>query len=78
MKIQDAIFLFVLLIMLFSSIKNPNRFVYAGTTCFVVSIPLFYFWIFFTAQRLVYYGLAFFLIAALILLYFLWKSRYNK
>lgn len=78
MKIQDIIFLVVLVALLVTSLKNPRRFVYAGLISIVLSIPLFYMWIFFTAQRLLYYGFAFLLIATVIFLYFLIMKGYNK
>ncbi len=78
MKIQDIIFLVIFVALVVTSLKNPRRFVYAGLTCIILSIPLFYLWIFFTAQRLLYYGLAFLLIAVVIFLYFLIMKGYNK
>lgn len=69
MKPQDILFI-VLLLFLFWK-RAPNWFVIAGLVCLVLSIPLFQFWVFFTAERLVWYAFAFFLAA--IVLYMLKK-----
>lgn len=66
MKIQDLIFLIVLILLLYK--RNPRYFAYAGLICFAISIPFFYQWVFFTAQKLIEYGFTFSLIAALSLL----------
>lgn len=60
MKIQDIAFIVVLALLLFT--KKPKYFIYSGLICFAVAIPLFYKWIFFTAERLTWYGSAFLLI----------------
>lgn len=73
MSLQDIIFLVMLIALLF--IRKSIFFVYAGLACLVISIPLFYFWIFFTAQRLTYYAAAFFLIALVMLLINIRKSK---
>ncbi|MBU4016757.1 hypothetical protein KJ980_07285 [Patescibacteria group bacterium] len=70
MKIQDIIFLIILAVLFYKI--NPKYFVIAGLVCFALAIPLFYLWIFFTAERLVYYGFAFILSSVLI---YLLKSR---
>jgi len=54
MKIQDIIFLVLLVILLFK--HKENSFVAFGLGCFLLAIPFFYLYIFFTAERLVYYG----------------------
>jgi len=66
MKPQDILFLIAVLALLIK--KEPKWFVLAGILCLVAAIPLFSFWIFFTAQRLVYYAAGFFLLAVLFLL----------
>ncbi|OGK39898.1 hypothetical protein A3A74_05440 [Candidatus Roizmanbacteria bacterium RIFCSPLOWO2_01_FULL_35_13] len=66
MKLQDLIFLAVLIGLILQ--KKPEWFVWAGITSLILSIPLFAFWVFFTAQRLTYYGAAFFLAAIIIYL----------
>jgi len=67
MKPQDIIFLVILLVLLFK--RRPEWLIWAGLVSLIISMPLFYFWIFFTAQRLVEYAAAFFLIAILLLLF---------
>jgi hypothetical protein len=66
MRPQDLTFIVVFVYLLFK--RKPEWFVLVGITCLIVSIPLFYFWVFFTAQRLTYYAAGFFTIAALMLL----------
>ena len=58
MKIQDIAFLSVAVVLFFS--RNPRYFVIAGLVCLVVAMPLFAFWIFFTAERLTWYAATFF------------------
>ncbi len=58
MKFQDILF-FVLLVFLLLRRKS-HFFVMAGLACLALSIPLFYFWIFFTAERLTWYAGTFF------------------
>jgi hypothetical protein len=54
MKIQDILFLLFFAILLLK--HKENSFVVSGLLCFILAMPFFYFWIFFTAERLVYYG----------------------
>lgn len=61
MKIQDLAFGLVLLIVLV--IKNDRLATLIGLACLLLAIPLFSFWIFFTAQRLTYYAAVFFLLS---------------
>jgi len=61
MKPQDIFFIVIIVALLFRN--RPKWLIFAGEFCLIVSIPLFYFQIFFTAQRLTYYAAAFFLIA---------------
>lgn len=72
MKPQDIIFILILIILLYK--RKAEWFVYTGLACLIVSAPLFYFKIFFTAQRLTYYAVAFFTIAVLIYILKLKKS----
>jgi len=65
MKIQDIAFIIILLILIFR--KNPRELVFAGLVSLALSIPLFSFWIFFTAQRLVFYAVI--LIASSLIVY---------
>lgn len=67
MKPQDIIFMLILLILLWK--KDPQYLVLCGLICLLLSIPLFHFWVFFTAERLVMYS-AGFLLAALIVFWF--------
>jgi len=66
MKPQDIIFILILIILLYK--RKAECFVYAGLACLIVSAPLFYFQIFFTAQRLIYYATAIFTIAIILML----------
>lgn len=59
MKIQDVAFFIILLILLV--IRKPILFVWTGLGMLALSIPLFSFHIFFTAERLTWYAAAFFL-----------------
>ncbi len=62
MKPQDAVFFVVLLLLL----RKPGWLPWVGLGCFVLAIPLFGQWIFFTAERWTWYGSAFIFIALLI------------
>lgn len=59
MKPQDAVFGIVLLLLFI--MKKPRLFLYAGLASIFLSIPLFARWIFFTAERLTWYGAGFIL-----------------
>lgn len=67
MKIQDLAFALVFLFVLYW--RNSQLSVVAGLLCLLLAIPLFAFWIFFTAERLVWYAAAFFLYAIFINLF---------
>ena len=67
MKIQDLFFVIILAVLLYK--KNLKLIILSGILFLVLAIPLFGFWIFFTAQRLVYFAALFFLIAALFVLF---------
>lgn len=64
MKPQDIIF-FASFAVLFV-LRRPVLFVWAGLVCLVLAIPLFATWTFFTAERLTWYGAAYFLVFILI------------
>lgn len=64
MKIQDAVFLIILIFLLLK--QNTKWLTIAGIFLLIVSIPLFTFWVFFTAERLTWYAGAFFLAAIII------------
>jgi len=67
MKIQDIAFFIVLALLIFK--RNPRLTVACGILCLALSIPLFSFWIFFTAERLTWYAAAFFLLAIIFYLF---------
>ncbi len=69
MKPQDLVFIAIIIILFF--LKKPRAMVVAGLVCLLLAIPLFGFWIFFTAQRLTYYAAGFFLAASILYLWFL-------
>jgi len=70
MKLQDIGFIIVLAILFY--FRKPIWFVYTGILCFALAIPLFAKWIFFTGERLVWYGAAF-VFTSIILWY--WKKE---
>jgi hypothetical protein len=61
MKIQDIVFIAALFLLILK--RNPRLAAVAGIISLVLSIPLFSFWVFFTAERLTWYATAFFLLA---------------
>lgn len=63
MKIQDILFIIIFAILIYKS--NPRVATSVGLLSFVFSVPLFSAWVFFTAERLVWYGFAFILLAAI-------------
>lgn len=65
MKPQDLLFIAVLGILI--GLRKPKLLIIAGLVCIVLAIPLFQFWVFFTAQRLLYYAAGFFLAAVVML-----------
>jgi len=67
MKIQDFIFLIVIMCLLGFRLK-PSIFAFLGIACLILAIPLFSMWIFFTAQRLIYYSAGFIFIGTVVLL----------
>jgi hypothetical protein len=64
MKPQDIIFFLVLIFFIWK--HNARLATFAGLVCLVISIPLFAKWVFFTAERLVWYAAAFFLLAIIL------------
>jgi predicted branched-subunit amino acid permease len=54
MKIQDILFIVLLVVLLLK--RKENSFVAIGLGCFLLAIPFFYLYVFFTAERLLYYG----------------------
>jgi len=63
MKPQDIGFFIALFLILYFR-PNPKWVAGLGLFCLLLSMPLFSFWVFFTAQRLVWYAAAFFLLSA--------------
>lgn len=61
MKLQDVAFLAIFILLVLR--RNPKLMIICGITSLLVSIPLFSFWIFFTAERLTWYAATFFLLA---------------
>ena len=66
MKLQDIGFLVILVILLV--LHKRKLFVGMGLLCFLFAIPLFAKWIFFTGERLVWYGAAFVFIGIILML----------
>lgn len=64
MKIQDMGFFVVLVILLL--IHKRRVFVAGGLLCYLIAIPLFTKWFFFTAERLTWYG-SFFLLTSFVI-----------
>jgi len=64
MKIQDILFLLVFLYVLW--LHKPKVAIIIGLLLLLLSIPLFSLQIFFTAQHLVWYAAAFFLMAIIL------------
>jgi len=67
MKIQDIVFFVVLALLILK--RSPKLMAFFGILCLLLSIPLFSFWIFFTAEHLVWYSAVFFF-AAIIFYFF--------
>jgi hypothetical protein len=67
MKIQDVLFFVIFAILIWKN--NPVAAVWVGIVSLVLSIPLFSFWIFFTAERFTWYAGAFFLLAIILYLF---------
>lgn len=57
MKIQDIVFLVCLAVLII--LRKDRWALYISLLCFLAAIPLFYRWIFFTGERLTWYGAAF-------------------
>ncbi len=61
MKIQDLLFVIFFSFLLYK--RNPKIAVASGLILLFASIPLFARWVFFTAERFVWYAAAFFLLS---------------
>jgi len=68
MKIQDIVFFIVFLILLM--VRKDRWFLYTGLACFLLAIPLFVQWVFFTGERLMWYGSAFILVFLMVQMFF--------
>jgi len=66
MKVQDLIFLVIFILVLIK--RDSKSSAIAGLICLALSIPLFYLWIFFTGEHLVWYAASFFLLSITFLL----------
>ena len=73
MKIQDILFLIFLTFLVYK--RNPKYLFLAGIFSLILSIPLFYFWVFFTAQRLVEYAAALFFLGIIFVINSLYLKR---
>lgn len=73
LKPQDLLFVVIFVILFIK--RDPKFFAIAGLICISLSIPLFSQWIFFTAQKLVWFAFLFFLTAVVLNLI---KLRHNK
>ena len=68
MKIQDIIF--TLIITSLFAFRKPGSFVYVGLCFLILSIPLFFRWVFFTAERCTWYAaICFFIYCIYTLIY---------
>lgn len=56
MKLQDVLFFGVFIWLLLK--RNSKWLAIAGLNCFIIAMPLFEGWVFFTAERLTWYGSA--------------------
>lgn len=63
-KPQDIIFILILIVLIYK--RKPKWLTVAGLISILISIPLFHFWIFFTAQRLILYAFIFLVFAVLL------------
>lgn len=57
MKPQDIVFILLLIVLLL--VRKPRVLLFAGLGSWILAIPLFATWVFFTAERLTWYGAAF-------------------
>ncbi|HSX40270.1 MAG TPA: hypothetical protein VLF68_01515 [Candidatus Saccharimonadales bacterium] len=61
MKIQDILFLIILAVLVWK--KSSKLATAAGLISLFASIPLFFLWVFFSAERLTWYAAGFFVLA---------------
>ena len=67
MKIQDILFIILLILPFIVKRANARVFIILGIVMIMLSAPFFYMWIFFTAQRLVMYGAGFILVGIVLM-----------
>ncbi len=60
-KAQDLVFFALFLLVIWR--RNKTLSIIIGLMCLFLAMPLFKFWIFFTAERLTWYAAAFFALA---------------
>ena len=70
MNLQDVGFFIVLAILFI--VRKPIWFVYTGLLCFALAIPLFAKWVFFTGERMTWYGAAFVFMSIMV---WYWKKE---
>jgi hypothetical protein len=73
MKIQDILFIGVLGYLLFK--RSPRLVAGFGMGLLLLSIPLFAKWVFFTAERMVWYGVVFLLLSIVLHILQLKKTK---
>lgn len=73
MKIQDLAFFVILLLLIW--LKNFKLTALFGLFSLSLALPLFTFWIFFTAERLTWFAASFFF--ASLIQYFLYQRKKN-
>jgi 2-polyprenyl-3-methyl-5-hydroxy-6-metoxy-1,4-benzoquinol methylase len=66
-KPQDVLFILIILLLIWK--RNPKYFVIAGLLSIIIAMPLFHFWVFFTAERLVWYAAGFLLLAIILFIF---------
>ena len=71
MKPQDILFFIILGFLLYK--RDSKLFTIVGIISLALSIPLFSLWVFFTAERLVWYAASFLFLAVMINIYRLRK-----
>jgi hypothetical protein len=76
MKIQDILFIFLFIILIIKGKSNLSAIF--GIISISLSIPLFAKWIFFTAERLTWYGAGFILLSAIQVLFQLKDKNENR
>jgi hypothetical protein len=67
MKIQDVLFLVTLFFLIFK--RDSKLSLYFGLGSILVSIPLFYFQVFFTAEHLIWYSAAFISLSIILMIF---------